>query len=141
MKKREPVSHIMTKNVHTVNCCNDSLFDAKQLMEKYNIRHVPVVSGEKLTGIISLTDIQRISFGSDLGGNQTQVDQAMIEILSIDQVMKHEPRTVTSQTPIKEVAEQLAVEEFHALPVVNEANELEGIVTTTDMVKYLIEQY
>lgn len=140
MKKREPVSHIMTSHVHTVNVTN-KLQDAKQLMEKHHIRHIPVVSGEKLTGIMSLTDIERISFGSDLGGNKDNVDLAIFDMLTIDQVMKHEVRTVTPETPIKEVAEQLAVEEFHALPVVNDNNELQGIVTTTDLVKYLIDQY
>ena len=46
-----------------------------------------------------------------------------------------------AQTTIKEVAETLAKEEFHALPVVDESNKLEGIVTTTDLVNYLIDQY
>jgi len=42
---------------------------------------------------------------------------------------------------VREVAEVFAEEEFHALPVVNEDNELIGIVTTTDVIKYLIDQY
>jgi len=141
MKKREPVSHIMTKDVYTVNSATDSLHDAQKLMESNQVRHIPVVSGEKLTGIISLTDIQRISFGSNLGGNQESVDHAMFDMLSIEQVMKHEPRTVSPETTIKEVAEKLAVEEFHALPVVDESNNLKGIVTTTDMVQFLVDQY
>ena len=131
----------MTSDVYTVNATTDTLYDAQELMTKYHIRHVPIVSGEQLTGIISLTDIKRISFGANLGGNQQAVDHAMFEMLTIDQVMKHEPRTVTPETSIKEVAEQLAVEEFHALPVVDENNQLKGIVTTTDMVQYLIDQY
>ncbi|MFT7614723.1 MAG: CBS domain-containing protein [Parvicellaceae bacterium] len=62
-----------------------------------------------ITGIISLRDVQRIRFGSNLGGNQESVDQAMFGMLSIDQVMKHEPRTVSPETTIKAVAEKLAV--------------------------------
>ena len=141
MKKKEPVSHIMSKSVYTVDSESDSLYDAQKLMESKHIRHVPVVSGKKLTGMISLTDIQRISFGANLEGEKNTIDHAMFEMLSINQVMKHEPRTVTPEATIREVAEQLAIEEFHALPVVDNENNLKGIVTTTDMVRFLIDQY
>jgi CBS domain-containing protein len=48
--------------------------------------------------------------------------------------------SVTSKTTIQEVAEFLSKKEFHALPVV-ENDELVGIVTTTDLITYLLEQY
>jgi CBS domain-containing membrane protein len=48
--------------------------------------------------------------------------------------------TVDSQTSIKEVAEILASKEFHALPVVDDGS-LVGMVTTTDLINYLIDQY
>ena len=41
---------------------------------------------------------------------------------------------------IKEVAEILASREFHALPVID-GTKLVGIVTTTDLIKYLLEQH
>ena len=62
-------------------------------------------------------------------------------MLTIAQVMKNNPKTVTPETQIREVAEMLAEEEFHALPVRDNDGKLEGIVTTTDLMKYLLEQY
>jgi CBS domain-containing protein len=64
-------------------------------------------------------------------------------MLTIGQVMSHKPRVVKSNDTIKTVAEILSNEEFHALPVVDEKDEsvLVGIVTTTDVIKYLLEQY
>jgi CBS domain-containing protein len=47
--------------------------------------------------------------------------------------------SVPPTATIKEVAELLAKKEFHALPVVSN-NELVGIVTTTDLINYLIDQ-
>ena len=41
---------------------------------------------------------------------------------------------------IKGVAEILAKREFHALPVVTN-NKLVGIITTTDLINYLLEQF
>ena len=140
MKKREAVSNIMKKDVLTLDLHRGSLQEAKSIMDDNHIRHLPVVTGNKLVGIISLTDIHRISFGANYGQAE-QVDASIFNSLSIEQVMKSEPRTVKAHTTIKEVAEQLAVEEFHALPVVDDNGQLEGIVTTTDLVNYLIDQY
>jgi CBS domain-containing protein len=56
------------------------------------------------------------------------------------QVMVSNPVTVKSMQTIKEVAEILASREFHALPVID-GTKLVGIVTTTDLIKYLLEQH
>lgn len=138
MKQREPISHIMTKQVKTVSL-NDSLFDVRDLMLAEGFRHVPVMKGNVLVGILSKTDIMRLSFGSVFEG-QDSADNAVYEMLSIDQVMQHNVRTVSSETTIKEVAELFVEVEFHALPVVDNGT-LTGIVTTTDLIKYLIKQY
>jgi len=55
-------------------------------------------------------------------------------------VMVRNVQTVNADTTIKEAAELLASREFHALPVL-EDGKLAGIVTTTDLIKYLLEQY
>lgn len=48
--------------------------------------------------------------------------------------------SISEDTTIKEAAEILANREFHALPVTKN-NELVGMLTTTDLIKYLLEQY
>ncbi len=139
MKKRKPVSHIMTKELRTLDAYSSELEEAKEMMEANNIRHLPVQMGGKLVGMISLTDINRVSFGSNF--NQDEVDTSIFKSLSIPQVMKKNLTTIHPNTPIKEAAEILSKEEFHALPVVNNQNELEGIVTSTDLIDYLLDQY
>lgn len=138
MKRREPISHIMTKNVATVQV-SDDLHDVIDLVKKNHIRHVPVLEGHDVVGIISSTDINRLTFSS-LFENQEGADEAILEMLSISQVMTQKPRTVEAALSIRDVAEILASEEYHALPVV-ENGQLAGIVTTTDVIKYLLEQY
>ncbi len=139
MKQREKVANIMTRDVHTVNV-NNSLQEANDLFSKYHIRHIPVVSGEKLIGILSHTDILRISFGNTFGDNQDGTDEAIFNMLSINQVMKHSPVTVSPDNTLKEAAEILAEKEFHALPVTKDGN-LAGIITTTDIIRYFLNQY
>ena len=138
MKKREPVSHIMAKSVISVNK-TQSLREVKSLLEKEGIRHIPVVSGSELIGIISKTDITKLSFGS-MFENQGSSEEAVLDMLSIEQLMTPQPKSVTSETSIRDVAEILAHEEFHSLPVVDEGK-IVGIVTSTDIIKYMLEQY
>jgi CBS domain-containing protein len=138
MKKREPVSKIMTKEVAFVQE-TDKLVDAVDVFRKKKIRHLPVMHGTHVSGIISATDINRLTFGS-LFENQEGADEAVLEMLSIPQVMTSKPRTVNSEDSIKDVAEIFSKEQFHALPVVD-GDELKGIVTTTDVIRYMLEQY
>lgn len=138
MKKREKVSKIMTANVHTVGIHED-LRQVRDRLQENNIRHLPVVSGDKLVGILSRTDILRLSFGSVFTG-QEEADEAIFDMLTIEQVMVNNPRTVQAEDTIQDVAEVFTREEFHALPVVD-GEKLVGIVTTTDIIKYLLEQY
>jgi CBS domain-containing protein len=141
MKKREPVSTIMTKNVVAVQL-DDTLINANKLIVKHHIRHLPVVHGEQLVGMISKTDLNRLTF-SGLFAGEGDVDEAVFDMLNISQVMSHKPRAVKDTDTIKQVAEILSKEEFHALPVVDAEDEskLVGIVTTTDVIKYLLQQY
>lgn len=138
MKKRVPISTIMTKNVVTANV-TDSLRKVNSLLKENNIRHLPIVSGSKLVGIVSKTDILRLSFG-DLYEGQENTDDAVFDMLKLEQVMINTPTTVKPEDTIRDVAEILSNAEFHALPVVDGEN-IVGIVSTTDMVKYLLEQY
>lgn len=138
MKKREPVSNIMTKEVISVSE-NDKLEEVVKIFRTKNIRHLPVRSGKKITGMISRNDINRLTFGA-LFDNQEGADEAIIQMLTIPQVMKADLHMVSSDTPIRDVAEIFSSAEYHSLPVVDDG-ELKGIVTTTDIIKFLLEQY
>jgi CBS domain-containing protein len=128
----------MTEGVLTV-AHNDKLAKALEIIRQNNIRHLPVMNGNAVIGMISRTDLNRLTFGA-LFENQDGADESVLEMLSITQVMTSKPRTVRSDESIKDVAEIFANEEFHALPVVDD-HELKGIVTTTDVIQYLLDQY
>lgn len=137
MKKREPVSHIMTPNIKTVNKTN-SLHEVKAIIDNESIRHVPVVNGKEVVGMLSKTDLQKISFVNTVDGED--LTTAMFDALTIDQVMTRNIKTVQKTDTIHDVALTLSKNEFHALPVMDGEN-LAGIVTTTDLINYLLKQY
>ena len=137
MKRTTPISEIMTTEVVTLNVA-DRLETAEKLFKKYKIRHIPVVKDKAVLGMLSYTDLLRISF-ADVSDDETSIDAFGYDMFSIQQVMAKNLFMVAPNSTIKEVAELLSKKEFHALPVV-EDNELVGIVTTTDLINYLIAQ-
>lgn len=139
MKDNVPVSSIMTQNVVKLNL-SDDLTKAESLFKKHHIRHIPVVNGNVILGMLSYTDLLRISFADAVDENEDVVDATVYNMFSVEQVMARNLVKVSPDATIKEVAEILATKEFHALPVV-EGDLLVGIVTTTDLIKYLLIQY
>lgn len=139
MKRLEPVSKIMTRKLITLSL-SDDLYKAEKLFKKYHIRHIPIVEEGHIIGMLSYSDLKRISFLDAYDANEIQVDNAIYEMLSIGQIMVKNPVKVSSDVTVKAVVEILASKEFHALPVVDN-DMLVGIVTTTDLLKYLLEQY
>ena len=139
MDKKTPVSEIMTKKVITLSK-GDSLEKAELLFKSKKIRHIPVVKEKAILGILSYTDLLRISFADAIDEDEEYVDTIVYEMFTIEQVMARNLVSVSSTTTIKEVAEILSKKEFHALPVVDN-DSLVGIVTTTDLINYLLKQY
>ncbi len=131
------VKDIMTKEVIRLKP-NLTIRDAKELFAKYKIRHAPVVKQGKLAGIVSLTDIQRLSFNDTFGDSELDADEALIDMLTVWQIMKQSPVTANADDPVKRAAEILTHSEFHALPVVDN-EKLVGIVTTTDIIRALLK--
>lgn len=139
MKKRIPVSSIMTTMVISLNT-KDTLETAESLFKQHNIRHIPVVDGNQVIGMLSYTDLLRISFADAVGEDEQDVDTVVYNMFSIEQVMTKNLVTVQSNTTIQAVAEILSKREFHALPVVDN-DSLVGIITTTDLINFLLEQF
>ena len=129
MKKRTPVSKIMTTDIITVNT-TQTLSEFDTILTENNIRHIPVVSGKTVIGMLSKIDLQKVYFVNTVDGDE----------LSIEQVMTKNLTVIQKDDTIYDVADVLATSEFHSLPVLD-GEELVGIVTTTDLIKYLIDLY
>jgi CBS domain-containing membrane protein len=140
MTTQTPVSEIMTHKVITVDI-KSTLRQAEKLMKKHNIRHTPVMDEEELVGILSLNDLLRLSFVDAYGYEEEEaIDTALYQMFTVEEVMVSDPRVVKATQSIREVAEIFLKEDFHALPVMA-GEKLVGIVTTTDVIRFMLEQF
>lgn len=138
MNNQDTVRKIMTTDVHSIELGRD-LYEAKNLMAKHKVRHLPVLSEGKLVGIISQTDILRLSFGQHFD-DQTGGDAALFEMLTIEHVMVSNPNVVDPSCTIRELSELFIRSDFHAFPVVDGKGKVVGIVSTTDLIRYYLEE-
>ena len=139
MRHTEPVSHIMSTDVKSVHTAQ-KLSDVYALLSENRIHHVPVVNGSELIGMISSTDMMKLSL--DAYGTPDTANAAFLDSqFPIEDVMSNAMVTVKPDDTIRAAAELLSKGSFHSLPVVGDGGALVGIVTTTDLVKYLLAQY
>lgn len=138
MKRHEPISKIMSTHLVTVHH-GDPVSKVRQLATEHGVHHIPVVNGDQLVGIISWSDILRVSFGDTFGTDQRAVDATLDHTFTLEQLMQKNPVTLPETATVREAAEILAVGEFHSVLVVH-GTKLVGVVTSTDLIKYLLEQ-
>jgi len=139
MKHNEPVSHIMSTDLLTVHTAQ-KVSEVYTLLTNNGVHHVPVVNGEKPIGVISSNDMMKLSldaYGTPDAANAEYLDSQF----TIEQVMSDNLVTIGAGEPIRTAAEKLGTGSLHSLPVVDDGGTLVGIVTTTDLVKYLLDQY
>lgn len=138
MKRHEPISKIMSTHLVTVHH-GDPVSKVRQLATEHGVHHIPVVNGDQLVGIISWSDILRVSFGDTFGTDQRTVDATLDHTFTIEGLMQKNPVTLPETATVREAAEILALGEFHSVLVVH-GTKLVGVVTSTDLIKYLLEQ-
>ena len=135
MRRSERVSKWMTRDVRTVQV-GQRLSEVSELMRSEAFHHVPVVDGARLVGILSATDLLRVSY--EYGVDDRHNNAVLDDTVTIRELMT-EPLTVRHDATVRDALELLASGKFHAVPVVGDAGEVVGILTTTDVVRNVLD--
>ena len=135
MRPVEPVSRIMTEAVVVIEC-DRPLSEALACFHQYPIHHLPVVRGGRLVGILSSADLLKVEFFAPRGA----VDRAawLDSKFRIEQIMSTPVTRCSPSASLEDVASQLIDSGCHAVIVVDESDQVVGIVTTTDIIRSLL---
>ncbi len=139
MKRNESVSKIMTADPVAVGR-NEPVSKARHMHEKHEIHHLPVTDGQKLVGIVTSSDFLRVSFGEFGNQDERSLDSILDHTYSISDIMNASPVTIDVHQSVRDAATVLVSNSFHSLPVVD-GDKLVGIVTSSDLIQYLLDQY
>lgn len=137
---RVMVHEVMDKNIRKVKPMH-SLFHAIRLMQEEGISRV-LVEDNTLQGIISLKDVAFASPGTHptkriLKSEKTGDREVHILPFTVQDVMKTEVKTISSKDSAANAAKIMLKEKIGSLVVTNQDNQIEGIITKTDITKYL----
>lgn len=113
----------------------ESLAEVRALLDLHRIRHLPVVQGQKLVGIITARDISQASIPGP-PGQSTPETVALLRMIRVREVMTRGVISTTPDSTIGEAAMLLVSHKIGGLPVL-EKECLVGIITETDVLEAL----
>jgi CBS domain-containing protein len=134
---RQPtVQDIMMKGPVTLR--HDDILDlADDIMNLGRIRHMPIVEGKRVVGILSQRDLFRSALAGILGW-EYKTRKTLLKSVKIEEVMSAPVTTVSPGTSVKEAARIMMEKKIGCLPVV-ENDTLVGLLTETDILRYVVE--
>ncbi len=129
------VYDVMNKEVKTVKR-DTTAREVYEIMKEGGFRHMPVVDGDKLVGIISDRDLRLVMSVADSDSSELSVDDIPKDI-KVSKVMTDDPAILVPDTDLRQAVSLMTRHKIGALPVV-ECGKLVGIVTQIDLMKLLI---
>lgn len=105
-----------------------------EVMKLFRFRHMPVVDGDRLVGLVTERDVLRVSASSLLPTAREQTD-FLARSFVVRDMMTRDVRSVHRETPLADVARLMHREKIGCVPVVDGENSLVGIITEADFVQ------
>ena len=118
------VSEWMSTKIISVNY-DDRFIKIKEMFDSYPVHHLLVMEKGELAGIISTHDMMK-AYGMNIEERE--------KVIARDLMTPH-PLTIDMADNIGLAADIILANKFHALPVVD-GNELVGIITSHDLIKF-----
>ena len=137
MITNQKIKEILTTDVLSVHI-RQKLSEVNEIFRENMIHHIPVLDGKFPIGIISTKDILKLIYNIDTQ-DERMIDAIMDHNFSIEEVMSKDLITLPDTSTIKEAAKVLRFSTIHSIIVTNKSSEMEGIVTSTDLIQYLYD--
>ncbi|MGL6297644.1 MAG: CBS domain-containing protein [Methanobacteriaceae archaeon] len=135
--ERITAEEVMSSDIIAVSS-QDRLIHARRTIIDSGVGRLLVSEDDELSGIITSKDIGRamISFRKHVPDNHKQ---AQLKNILVEEVMSKTVKSVSYNDTIAEVADAMIKEGVNGFPVVNEENQVIGIITKTDLLGLMVE--
>lgn len=121
------VGDYMSEMPYTVGA-EQPLSVAHRLMRQHHIRHLPVLTGGKLVGVVSLRDLHLVETLDGVDPDDVKVEDAMTD----------EVYAVAPDTPLAQVVTRMA-EQRMGSALVMDGDRLVGLFSTVDALRALAD--
>lgn len=126
----------MTKKVQTVSA-DASIMDAVKVMKENGVKHLPVMKGDKIKGLVSDSDVRNFTPSAATSLDMYELHY-LLQKTKVGNIMKTSVLTTTPDTPIEEAAMVLYDRKVGCLPAL-ENDKLVGIISDRDIFRALID--
>ena len=130
------VADIMSTDVVTL-IEDETLADAKRCMDRGRIRHLPVLRGQKLVGLVTHRDLLAASF-SIFAEVEPAEQRRVFVTVPVVEAMHRDVITIGPDATVADAAHTLLENKWGCLPVVNDDGDLLGIVTEADFLRLTV---
>lgn len=127
----------MEKNLMTINP-QDRLVHARRMIIDEDVGRLLVMDGGNLEGIITAKDIacSMISFRKVV---PDKYQSARIRNLLVEDIMTQNVRTIAESASIADASTMMVDEECSGIPAMNDSGDVTGIITKTDLMKFIVD--
>jgi CBS domain-containing protein len=126
----------MTRDPLSVNP-TETIGKVKELMADHNIRHLPVLKGRELVGIVTDRDIRAFVIRGLLESPAAHEKALDVQVSAL---MTSQPISVAPDDDLREAVELLIEEKFGAVPVIDATEGLVGIVSYVDVLRCFLDR-
>jgi len=126
----------MTANPFTVTP-GSSLPETVAVMKNNGVRHLPVVEGDRVVGVVSNSDIAKASPSSATSLSSSELTYLLSKV-KIASIMTKNPTTISPDALLEEAAVLMRDNKIEMLPVVKD-DHLVGVITESTILDAFIE--
>ncbi len=137
--KKTPITKVMSADPATIQR-GQRISEAYEIFKSAPFHHLPVLDGATSVGVLSSTDILRLAYDVD-GTDDRALEELLDHQFSIEDAMTPDPSSLPDTATVKEAAELLSDGSIHSVIVVDQSGGVVGIVTSTDLVRFLHDQF
>jgi CBS domain-containing membrane protein len=137
MPSEMSVTDLMTTDVVTL-IEDETLAHAQRCMARGRIRHLPVVRDGRLVGLITHRDLLAASF-SIFAEVEASEQRRVFDTVRVVEAMHRDVVTVSPDLPVSKAARILLENKYGCLPVVDDDQQLQGIVTEADFLRLTVQ--
>lgn len=113
------------------------LMDAMNLLKKHEIHNLPVLEGTRLVGMVTYQDLKSAS-ASDFTSSTPPGKVHLSLQKPVGEIMEMSPVTIFDNQTIEDTAELFLIHMISGLPVLNQAKEVVGMITKSDLFRFIL---
>jgi CBS domain-containing protein len=135
VKHHHNITEVMTTDVQTVHR-GQTLGDVWSVLQGGGFHHVPVLDGETPIGMVSSTDILKLVYNYE-GTDDRMLRTVLDHEFKLEDAMSNALETMNVGGTVRRAADLMADGDIHSVLVLNDDATLAGIVTSTDLLRFL----